>query len=83
MNPNRNRPQITPEMVQRFADYFLEHPSWGACHVSFGDGNYDMMDDPEWAEARGDTEGAALCRIGQELTPSQRGKLARRAEGRV
>lgn len=73
-----NRPKLTGAILARFFAYREAHPAWGACHCCLEDGNFDMVDDPAWARARGDEEGAALCEILQTLTPSQRGKIARK-----
>lgn len=80
-DPNRLR--ITREIIDRFYAYYKQNPSWGACHVCLSDGNYDMVDNPQWALDKGDIEGSKLCEILEELTPTQRGKIAKRCSERL
>lgn len=76
-----DRPTLTPEIYDRFAAYYAEHPSWGSLHVVLDDINL-ADDDVEfcirYAESCGDAEGAALARILLSLTRTQRGRISKR-----
>lgn len=78
-----DRPTITPEMVERFAAYYVLNPAWGSLHIVLDDWNIEHGH-VEWcigyAERSGDDEGAALARILLSLTKSQRGRVGRKAE---
>jgi len=41
-----NRPTITPEMVEKFARYYQQNPTWGSLHI--------VMDVGRDAEVEGD-----------------------------
>lgn len=75
-----DRPSITPELVQRFLDYYRQpdNGAWGSLHIVLDDGN--VQDDHvaycvSWAEERSDTEGAALARILLTMSKSQRSRI--------
>lgn len=66
------------DLVPRFYAYYAKNPAWGSLHVVMDDGNWDSVwFCEEYAEKKGDYEGAELARILQELSPTQRGRLAR------
>jgi len=70
---------ITPERVAWFAAYYQENPSWGIFHVCLCDGNWKLGSGDPW-DQRSDVREA--CEFFNRLTPSQRGRLGRKAEGR-
>lgn len=80
---------VTPELVARFAAYYRFNLAWGVLHVSFDDGNYECTvadlepkpTDRYWhpSNAWSDEE-RELARIHDLLSPSQRRKLASKAE---
>lgn len=74
-----DRPHITPELVERFAAYYeaTQH-GWGALHIVLSDGNVRDRDVDfciEFAEERGDVEGAALGRILFGMSRTQRFRI--------
>jgi hypothetical protein len=83
MNPNLDRIQITPELVDRFAAYYELNPTWGSLHIVLDDGNIEnghvefCVQD---ALAHGDIEGALLAEILLAMTKSQRGRIGKKAE---
>lgn len=82
MNPNLDRPQITIELVERFAAYFRENPAWGSLHVVLDDKNLKDVDVDyciEYAIQKGDREGEQLGIILRQMTKSQRFRIGERA----
>lgn len=91
MTAHRQKPTITPERVQWFADYYKQNPVWGVFHASLDDGNLcgastgDLFDTTtmRWvpggrASWPADVREAAAWF--DTLTPSQRKRLAMKAE---
>lgn len=75
-----DRPRV-PDVLPRFLAYNRKHFSWGALHVVLADGNLRdcfVEGTAAEAEARGDVEGAALARLLEAMSPSQRGRIAQR-----
>jgi len=73
------KPELTPELKQRFRAYLETHPSWGHLHIALDDGNvrdsdvdFCIMFAAEWQ----DDEGLALARILRTMSKTQRKKLA-------
>lgn len=82
-NPNRERIEITPEIIELFAHYYWDHPAWGSLHIVLDDDNVeDGHVEFCWghALAAGDMEGWALAGILTAMTKSQRSRIGRRAE---
>lgn len=79
MTQTSAKPTI-PDVRDRFAAYRSKpgNTVWGSLHVVLEDGN--VKDDNvlfciEWAEERGDTEGAELARVLLTMSKTQRLKL--------
>lgn len=80
-------PRLTiPDVLDRFAAYLADHPTWGVLHVILDDGNTEdgmvrsCLDHPSDPT---DTEGIALLAILLQLTRTQRGKLGHRGSARL
>ncbi len=72
-----------PDVVARFAAYYQKpgNEAWGSLHVVLADGNVGCeYHCEEWATEHGDTEGAELALILQQMTPSQVGRLPRKVD---
>lgn len=68
-----------PDVVERFSRYHQKDSAWGSLHVVLADPNYEdhfVRHCIDWAEERGDTEGAELGRILLQMSKTQRGKLS-------
>ena len=81
MKPDLGRPQLTPELYERFAAYLDKNPTWGSLHIVLDDGNLETHHVEfcvEWARKKGDAEGAALAEILLAMTVAQRGRISRR-----
>jgi hypothetical protein len=72
---------LTPDIYERFAAYVKKELAWGVFHVSLDDGNYWSDVQLDWLDDEDKTpETLALINIHNRLTPSQRKKLASKAE---
>lgn len=72
-----DRPSI-PEVLDRFRAYHAKHPTWGALHVILEDGNTSDAIVRDCAEhTKGDWEGKQLAAILLQMSPTQRGRLAK------
>jgi hypothetical protein len=74
----RDRPTV-PEVRERFAAYYRDHPAWGSLHVVMDDGNWQSIDFCRWSAREQipvDREALALCDILDQMTTTQRRKLA-------
>ncbi len=95
MTAHRTKPVITTERIAWFAEYVRKNCAWGVFHVSLSDGNYECGPADEMCvDAPGDDwprdkwipreEWPADIREAAEwfenLTPSQRARLKRKAE---
>jgi hypothetical protein len=83
MNPNLDRIQITPELVDRFAAYYELNPTWGSLHIVLDDGNIEnghVEFCAQYAIENGDIEGALLATILSAMTKSQRSRIGKKAE---
>ncbi len=86
MTAHATKPTITPERIQWFADYYRANPAWGVFHVCLYDANWKIgsstgtLDNPrgKWPEDL--LEAADWF---DTLTPSQRRRLALKAEDLV
>lgn len=77
MKPKRTAP--TQEQLRRFRAYFALNPTWGSLHVVLDDENVEdchVQSCIEFAQSRGDAEGAALGHVLLALSQSQRMKIA-------
>lgn len=77
------RPEITPELMDRFNAYYRANPTWGSLHIVLEDWNL-ATHHVEWclgyAQAKGDAEGAELAQILLGMSKSQRGRISKRAD---
>lgn len=88
MTAHRPKPTITPERIRWFAEYHGREPAWGEFHVVLDDGNYTSKagpyhPDPEVVAAIRASWPADLreaARWFDQLTPSQKARLGRKAE---
>ena len=72
---------LTPEIYERFKEYHEENPAWGSLHIVLDDANLEDSHVEfcvQWAEQRGDFEGAALARLLLRLSKTQRGRISKR-----
>jgi hypothetical protein len=71
-----------PEVIERFASYHEEYAAWGSLHIVLDDFNladHHVQFCIDYAEEKGDIEGAELARILLKMSPSQRKKIGRTA----
>ncbi len=74
---------LTDGIYRRFAHYHKYNAAWGVFHVSLDDGNWDCAIDPDWMELDELTyDIPELIAIHNKLSPSQRKKLAAKADVR-
>lgn len=79
MTAPNNKP-ITKEQHDRFVEYRMKYPTWGALKPvldGFSNKDHHVQSCIEVAQAWGDVEGEALARILLTMSKSQRLKLAR------
>lgn len=71
-----------PDVIDRFRSYHACHGAWGSLHVVLDDFNLEDSSVKfciQYAEERGDTDGAELARVLLSMSKTQRGKIARLA----
>lgn len=77
------KPSI-PDVVERFAHYFEDDNGvWGSLHIVLDDGNVENHSVEyciDYAEEKGDQEGAELGRILLQLSRTQRLKLPKKVD---
>ncbi len=71
---------LTPEIYQRFAEYYRRNVVWGIFHVALDDGNYDKDIKESSFNIITTAEEKELATIFNQLSHSQRKKLGRKAE---
>lgn len=78
--PNVRIP-VTPELLARFRAYHARHGAWGMFHTCLDDGNYSTFtnDGVSTWPVEGTEEERELASILEQLTPTQRAKIARLA----
>jgi hypothetical protein len=72
---------MSPELLQRFYNYYEENPAWGALHIVLDDGNISDIDIEfciDYAIKNNDLEGEELGKLLLTLSQTQRLKLPHR-----
>lgn len=68
--------ELSQEIYEKFALYYLHNAAWGVFHVALGDGNYNF--DVNMTQTT--EQEKELIEIFNRLSYSQRKKLAKKAE---
>lgn len=77
------KPELTPGLVRRFAEYLAANPAWGSLHVVLDDHNLsdtDVSAAIRTAREQGDKEGEALAQLLILMSRTQRGTINKRVE---
>lgn len=84
MTAHRPKLTLTPEIIQRFADYYNRpgNGAWGIFHVYLDDGNQGLPIEQRHIDEAETDEERELLAIFAQLTYSQRVRLGVKAEGR-
>lgn len=85
-DPTLTRPTV-PDVLPRVQTYYAQagNGAGGSLHIVLDDFNledHSVQFCIEWAEERGDTEGAEIGRLLLQMTRSQRGRIAKQASAR-
>lgn len=77
-----NKPNVTPDILDRFQAYYCNNPAWGSLHIVLEDlnmGDVAVQFCIDTAVKTGDVEGEALARMLATYTFSQRRKVGEKA----
>jgi hypothetical protein len=72
---------MSPELLQKFFDYYEENPAWGSLHIVLADGNVSNVDVEfciDYAKKNNDPEGEELGKLLLNMSKTQRLKLPHR-----